>query len=448
MAQKEIIIKVDNNAIHLNPMLTVPIHLTNIPIKHLKFRTHEEIFWKVELLEYNEKTKCWKVKVVDYSASDIKNFDKQESTIEIERIAFEKFDWLNFERHLMSYHKINLISILENHDADGFFRQETKPAKVATSSVEALKTIPEIIPPSIPSASHFVATEHKPIVNTITVKFNVYFTEACFMLGYVIFKKHIKEVGREIDFKIMNDFILAEFENVKFWFAKKLKNRRFKVVALITTTDGEFTEATATSSDIDKITPELIESVKYQRTIALTKSPKLTDPDKSLFTAEEIFSKVESEDIEGNVFIQTEQDIVSILIDKNKIRNRKQLEYLSGSKQSERNKLRFTLCPNFGFLFLIEGKENNHFVWELLNSHATYIWSIDKSDIEIELQYKRIEASINTIRDSGRETYQRAYRNNHNYSDLVFRVIEHDNITSDFVDGFVKWKHKLDEQLT
>ena len=120
---------------------------------------------------------------------------------------------------------------------------------------------------------------------------------------------------------------------------------------------------------------------------------------------------------------------------------------MAGGKQTERQKLRYTLHPNFGFVFLIEGEQCNHFVWELLNSHATYVWSIGKSHKDIELQYKRIEATIGTVRSAGRDEYKRAYRNNHQDDDLVFTVIEHDQVNSNLKDGFLKWKSRLNEML-
>jgi hypothetical protein len=89
----------------------------------------------------------------------------------------------------------------------------------------------------------------------------------------------------------------------------------------------------------------------------------------------------------------------------------------------------------------------NHFVWELLNSHATYIWSIEKDEEEIDRQFTRIEASINSIRSFGRERYKQAYRSHHHDTQLVFSVIDHKRADSVFVDGFVTWKHKLNERL-
>lgn len=447
---KELIIKIDNQNIHLSPKLTVPIHHTNIPYEHCEFRSHRDIFWKVELLEYNKDNKCWKMKVVDYSANDINNFDRQKSTKEVERIAFEKFNWIELERLLTNYHKIKLLNVLNNHDTNRFYREEQKQkTDLAFSVADFSHQINEVnLSQTQYKAISFVPNEREPIIETLKVMFDVYFSDASFKLGYVTFSKIIKEIGDKLDFKIKNDHILAEFDNIKSWFAKKLKTKKFRVNAIIITTDSKVTEVTATSQEISMIDTELIDSIKYQRTIALTKSLRIIDTDKSLFTAEEIFGELDTDEIEGNVFSQNELDIFGFLLDNHKTRNRKQLEYLSGYKQAENSKLRFTLHPNFGFLFFVEGKDNNHFIWELLNSNSTYIWSIDKSEMAIELQYKRIEDSVNFIRDSGREEYKRAYRQNHHDSDLVFCEIKHDDITSNFVDGFVKWKHKLNEKIT
>jgi len=319
---KELIIKVDNQDIYLSPKLTVPIQQTNIPIEHCKFRSHEDIFWKVELLDYNPDTKCWKMKVVDYFTNEIKNFDRQKSTREVERIAFEPFDWLMFEHYLINYQKIKLLDILNNHDADRFFREEPKQKTVPAFSVANFsnQTIEDNLPQGQHNPTAFIPTERQPIIEIRRVEFIVYFSEAYFMLGYVTFSKNIKELGNKVDFKIKNDYILAEFENIKSWFAKKLKTKKFKVNATITTTDGKVSEVNATSPQIAMIDAELIDSIRYQRTIALTKSPRVSETVKSLFTAEEIFGEMETDDIEGNVFRQNKQDIISFLLDNNKTR--------------------------------------------------------------------------------------------------------------------------------
>lgn len=438
MGRKEIIIKVNNERIFINPQLSIPIQHTNIPTEFLTFRTHEDIFWKVEVLGYKADVKCLKVSVKEYGLKSISGFDQQEPSKPINTLFFEIFNWGELEPLLTYYHKSKLKEYIFNPNADYTPRydDETQPTFKYSSSLANLQY------------SDDQQFDSKTFTTTITENFGVYFTDCNFMLGYVTFKKYIKQLEKEVDFKISNEHILAEFDNIKFWFAKKLKVKKFKVFVSITITNNEVTETRATSEHINQITPELIDSVKYQRTFALTKEPKLSQPDKSLFTSEEIFSAMNSEDIEGNVFKQSENDILNFFLTEKDIRNRKQLTYLAGKKQSNNYKLRYTLNPNFGFLFLIEGEENNHFVWELLDSNATYIWSIEKGKQNVELQFKRIESIVNNVRASGRENYKRAYRNNHQDNDLVFRVLNHKNIGSKLVDDFPDWKSRLNEQLT
>jgi hypothetical protein len=217
---------------------------------------------------------------------------------------------------------------------------------------------------------------------------------------------------------------MKEFDNIKLWFSKMLKSKRFDVAAIITTIDRHFSESSATSSQIDMITPNIIESVRFNRALALTRPPKTTNPDKSLYSTEEIFNLIDPDIKDGNVFNQSEPEIIKSLTQNDHVRNRKQLEYLSVSKQSTRSKIHYTLNPLFGFLFLIEGKERYHFVWELLQSHATYLWSIDK------------------------EEYEKTYSNRNIGFNFNFKLIEHQDISANLTDGFTKWKSRLDELLT
>ena len=437
MGQKEIIIKIQNDRILFNPQLSIGIDHTNIPYKYLTFRTNQDIYWKVEMLEYLSSEKCLKVKILDYYATDVVSFTNQPAKSEIKRLVFVgKYDWSKLYPLLISYTRSKFVNLLYNIDIDPALKIENeglnnRPIEKAESII-------------------FKPFEHstEPVVSVITDDFWVEFNEAQFMLGYITFKKYIKRIRKNIDFKIPNDHILAEFGNIKYWFSKRLKTKKFHVKVSVRIIDNEVKETNATSNEIDLITPELIDSIKYLRTIALTKAPKENNLDKSLFTAEDIFSQIDTDDMEGNVFIQTEEDILNFLIEKVNVRNKKELAYLSGKKQSENHPIRYTLHPNFGFLFLIEGVENNHFVWELLNSNATYIWTIDKSDNDIKLQFKRIENIINTVRTNGREKYKNAYKNTHQDNDLIFRVINHKDIGSDLVDEFPRWKNKLNEQLT
>ena len=53
---------------------------------HMKFRFNDDIFWRIELIQYTEDKKCWQVKVTDYEVKNIDTFNKQKSIRQIERL--------------------------------------------------------------------------------------------------------------------------------------------------------------------------------------------------------------------------------------------------------------------------------------------------------------------------------------------------------------------------
>ena len=447
MPYRDIIIKIDNQNIQFSPTLSISVRQTNLPMESMTFRFHEDIYWRIELIEYHEDIKCWHVNVSDYSVKNIQPFSKQTTTRLIEKVVFNKLDWQKLEPLLFHYQAIKLIDILYNHDINTHGHSDAIPFRTESPFNQSSYEIPKEIP------NHSIQTHFEnrqipivPKVDYLKINFSVKFQDATFIDGFVVFKKTIKQVGIQVEFRIKNDYILEEFDNIKLWFSKMLKSRRFDVAAIITTIDRHFSEASATSSQIDMITPNIIESVKYDRTLALTKSPKTNNPDKSLYSTEDIFNLIDPEIKDGNVFNQSEPDIIKSLTQSDHVRNRKQLEYLSDLKQTTKSKIHYTLNPLFGFLFLIEGKGRYHFVWELLHSHATYIWSIDKDDKEVMILYSMIEDILNIIRLIGREEYKKTYSNRNLGFD--FKSIEHQDISINLDDGFTKWKSKLDELLT
>ncbi len=313
MAGKEIIICIDNNRVHFNSLLSIPIKNTNIPNESLTFRSHEKILWKVEMVEYIGIEKCLKVRVLEYQHGNFDIFDKQEPQKPINKLLFEKFDWPSLEPLLSSYQKIHLTSILSNIDSNLF--SNGQDTHIKHKKLEPLYN------------TQLIDVPVEGVPNKIEDEFWLNISDTQFKLGYVAFSKRIKGIDTIVEFKILNDHLLAEFENVKFWFAKILKTKKIKVLATVTLKGTTIIDSQATSVHIDKITPELIDSVKYQRTFGLTKPSKIKAIDKSLFTAEDIFNQFESEE-EGNAFKQSDFDILSLLLEKPNIRNKKQLHYI------------------------------------------------------------------------------------------------------------------------
>ncbi|MEO6681622.1 MAG: hypothetical protein ABIN48_02250 [Ginsengibacter sp.] len=414
----EIIIRVDNERIYFNPTVSISWSQTNIPKEHLKFK--KEVYWRVELIQYIEENKYWEVKVVDYSVAETETFSRQKPTREIRGLTIVPLEWEHLEPLLFMHVKAKLGEHIIDLKPDYVPRTEWR----------------------FPGNKQFLS---EPFLRTISIIFPVKFTEAHFSPGCINFTKRIPDVMQDVSFQILNEHILGEFEDIKNWFSKKIGGK-FIVKAIIETQDGEVTSVTATSTQIDSIGIDLIEGIKEERTLILIRSLKLRE-EKSLFSADEIFSQIDSADKEGNVFMQDENDVLNLLVEKGKIRNWRNLEYLSAEKQSENFKIKFTLHPEFGFLFLVEGEKNHHFIWELRNSNATYLWSVEKDENDVRQHFKRIEKTIHTVAILKREQYKRDYKSGLIDSDLKFYSIDHEKISSDEEGGFKKWKERLEGLL-
>lgn len=423
---RKVIIRISDGEIFFNDHFKLRDEQTNLALSQLKLPKNYTVYWLIQQKSYDRATQELFVQVDDYfyRLEDSNMFLEQQPKTAIERV------------HFTNLRKPQLIQ-----EAIAYYQKYVYPVHQWSETVEENEITDEILNP--------LKEENvleQPLSTTV-VSFWMPFKDAHFKLGYVTCRKYIDELRQVVDFQIENENLLAEYEYIKSYFPKILKKKKFLVEATIQHKgEQEIIEVDARSPELDSIDEDLIESVKTLRTESLIKRPKIADPDKSLFTSDDIFSTLDTDDPEGNIFKQSEEDILHFLIGVRKVRNRKQLEYLAGKKQSESAKLKFTLHPHFGFLFLIEGKTMYHFCWELLNSHATYIWSCDKRK-KLLLQYKRIERTINAIRDMGRQQYKASYRDCHIDEDLTFSVIQHDAVNSNLIDGFVQWKHRLNERI-
>jgi hypothetical protein len=427
MEKKEFIIKIDNNRIFFNPNLSVPFEQTNLPPnEYLKFKSN--IYWKVKLLEINALNHELKLDLLDYNCKDFTKFETQTATRnEPPRISFklpldlEKLDEVSFR---ISKGKLIELGYLDeiNH------RNTTVVQNTIIDNFNNPKSLSQI-EQKIREVKY--SDLLVPLENTQ------------FKTGCVTFNGRLKGIEEELFFNVENVHILEKFDFIKSWFVRKLKISKWKVDIIISWAGNTIIGIKATSKDVDKITPELIEGIKYDRTVNLLNYSSLEDSTQELFSVDEIFSQIDSEKKEKNTFEQSEKDILKILLSK-KGRNRKQLEYLSEEKQSLGYPLKFTIKPHFGFLFTVEGNENNHFVWELLETHATYIWSISKSVYEIEKQFKQVEKEI-SITKSGREKYRKNFQRD---KELTFEHINHDKIITKQDEHFVIWKNKLNEYLS
>lgn len=417
----------------------IPYSKTNLPKRVFAFRENRTIMWLVNLLGVDGP---FYVEVKSYSFEDHTRFESQQNELNIDRLIFEGLDWNLLEPLLTSYQTIAFASIAKNTAPKS--KGKVEPG-FGTAFGKQINPHQHLFPVSHESKNVFgtVDINHPAIISespfqqNINVNFSVPFSHVIFHDGYVSFQHRIKEVYSVVEFRIDNEYIRKEYDTVKNWFSRKLGVKRIEVQAIIKVESGDVISVEATSPEIQAINPALIEKIKEYRTLELVKAaPQLVD--KSLYTADDVFSALSFEE-KGNVFAQTDAQLLNILMQKTAVRSREQLQLLS-NYHSEEIKLRFTLKPSFGFVFLISCGGYNHFIWELLETHATYVWSIPEYLGEADEHYNQIEEIITGINKGGRQSYRRKYKNGETDKNAIFRFIEHNE-----GGGFMYWKIQLEK---
>jgi hypothetical protein len=444
--ERKRLIRITKNQIYLTPDVRLSLSQTSLKGTDISFRSVQDIYLEIEVIEYKKNDNSINVRVVDYEPKNVEKFKDQYAKSQVSFIKFEPLSWKNIEVHLSSYTKSKLEREKIVFNDGSSVVSEKKFEKL----VENLTKQPAIETPRINTLNNTFKqfSPREPIIETIYETGKIYFKDADFNLGFVSFCYKSKHLDETFNLKIENYFILTEFNSVKSYFPKAFGGKKqFNINVTFTLKDKVVTEIVTTSLEIAAINDTILESIKGERIAKLTSTPLRNSIDKTLFTSDDIFDSFDDNINDGNLFNQTEEDILNYLIGTRVVRNAKHLQFLAGSKHSTKQKLRFTLKPLFGFLFFIEGETKNHFCWELLDSHATYLWSFTKHDSDIKYQFKRIEETINLIRFKGREAYKHDYKTNNIDFDLTFCTIEHSDINSAIKESFVEWHHRLKERL-
>lgn len=250
-----------------------------------------------------------------------------------------------------------------------------------------------------------------------------------FRYGNVGFKYIDKESNQQFDFEIENVEFRPEFEVLKPYFIKILRLKMVMIDIYAEIENGVILSQLATSSDIENINREIVESVKFQflNKGFIGQTPALKQ---NILTANEL-PKAQS-------FYTDVESILEDLLKGKRYKHSQHIQFLAERHDRNVMKLRFVLQP-FSFVFLIAGEQNYHIILETLDTEeATYIWHTDKSKSMLIDTVKQIDKELSSIRDKGRQAYletdpQRFSRIVHDYSD--------DN------KGFVIWKGLLEERL-
>lgn len=426
-------LKISKNKIYLSNNNFIDIINTNFPKGSISFKQHLDTYLKVEISNYDKILKSLEVKIVDYSPIDIHPFNEQKLKKPIHALIFKELKWSKL-KSLLSHYKVNLPNLIPQA-----FTEEYKTPKL----YKDLRISDDLGMENDVILSNNNLREIQ--LNTKEVLYEVYieilFTELNFHRGYVSTIRTFNFYQGQIELKLYNNLFHPEYNYIKKYFANYFKKQSLNALVKIKTKGTEILTIECQCKVIENIDNNVIDNINTQRTLDLSKIREPNETEKSIYNADEIFSKLDNAE---NIFDQGEIDILSLIIENKSPRNVRQLAYLAGERHNVSEKIRFTLNPLFGFVFFINGKIRNHICWELLDSHATYLWSYDKS-ISIGSQVKFAEKNINTINLIGRMKYRSLIKNKEIKIESTFNVINHSK--SKKGDDFEIWKIKLLDKL-
>ena len=251
-----------------------------------------------------------------------------------------------------------------------------------------------------------------------------------FGYGNVGFEYVDKRSNQRFNFEIENEEFRPEFEVLKPYFIKVLKSKSVMIDIYAELENGVILSQLATSSDIENINKEIVESVKFQF-LNKTFVGQIPTSKQNILTTNELPKN-------QNIYSDAES-ILEDLLKVKQYKHSKHIQFLTDKHERNVMKLRFALQP-FSFVFLIAGEQNYHIILETLDTEeATYIWHTDKSKTAILEAVKQIDKELNIIKEKGRQAYLET--NPQNFSRIV-----HDY--SDNNKGFIIWKGQLEERLS
>lgn len=448
------IIKIYNGQVFYTKNDHVDLNQTNFSTEHSVFRNGKENYYEVEIvsIDKNEKILYLDFKFARFNCAQF--FNEQTRIGEFENVKFDKIHLDNIEVFSMGknivFHKDyvqnkiekvkievdNEVSIpTNNKKIDLLHHFEIKNADIISSN----ETIEEPV-------SKKETQDYELETFTLKKKFQVYFKDAEFKDGYVLVKKKIDFhfYLKKVELKIYNDQIISEYNYIRNYFGR-IFSKKFNVETEIQYNSNSFLGEKTTSIEIEKINEDIINRIKDERTAKVIKIKVDEDEEKAIFSVDELLSKINTKE-GGNIFKQDGEDVLKTLLNYKDIRSVKQFQYLGGLKHNMDQNIQFTLTPNFGFLFYVKGRKMDHFCWELLDSHATYIWSMEKEKT-LENVFSRINQTLFSVKTLKRNKYKKMKKNGEIDTDLNFNIIIHKKVKIGDVDNFIIWKNKVNEIL-
>jgi len=416
---KTIVFRISNRGVHYSAAGMWLWSATNLPEGGFRFGERESIYWEAEMLGYAAETARLRVRVLDYEAGPAGFALHRKMKRPVAALHFAALDGDAFKAQLSYYRTGALTDVLgeDNASEKTSFAPAAAPEKnVQNSETGAQKARPVSFP--------------YPIL------------DLTFANGGVKGRADLPGLADTLPFKIINDHIVAEFDAIKPFFVRALKRSTISVQTHLRFVDDEPRLDPATSAQIARINDGMLELFRARAIRSLLNFDPVKTVDKSLFTPEDVFASLDDDALGKATLPHDGHDLLAAILRHKPVRNARQLEFLAGRLHETDAKLRYVLRPDFGFVFLAVGQDAHHFILELLDSHATYVWSLPKDWETLSGQYRAVEREIAAIGAVGRSHYRRTLHFEHE-----FWFVVHENAEAGLADGFPRWRNRLLEGL-
>ena len=409
-----IVLRPTNERLYLTDELALPWAATNLGAGNFRFRTREPVYWEVEMTGYDRTSGTLAVRIVDYAARADQYQPARPARFAVRAVTFATLDREQFCDQLT------------------YYRAGELPLSRPGPPREVVSEVPN---PDGPPAS---SVGERSGSRSYALNFPVPLTELTIGDGYA--EGYYREWIGAIRYRIPNPHLRKEFHPIRAYFARSLRRKTVEVTAQLTfDAAGEPEILTARSPQLSRIDDRLLEVLRARTLQDLLRRPEETD--RRLFTPEELLSNYPTGDPVRVLLPPPGAELLEEILRRQDVRNAAQLAHLA-SRQEAGQKLRFVLTPRFGFVFFVRGEAMHHFLLELLDSHATYVWSLPREVGTLADHLERVTAEVQHLNAVGRSTYRRS----HTFP-YPFWTVRHDSIGSEFVDGFPRWKARVEEGL-
>ena len=411
---RTIVCRVDNTGVHFSNTLCLPWARTNLPAGAFRLPEHRPIYWELAMQSFEAKTLF--VVVADYEAAPNSFDPDRQARSELMALHFLPLDGTRLRAQLTYYE----IARLARH---------LLPEEPLGSEPEAA--------PKVPLQGVKEDAFRRP------VRFSVPLLDLNLRNGYATGSVELPAVPDALDFTIRNDRLLQEFDAIKAFFVRRLKRSTVRVSATLRHDDdrGFFLEG-ASSPDMDRIDDAMIQILRTRSLRDLLNGTSVRSVDKQLFTPEDLFESLEDERLGRATLPDEGLDLLNAILEARQVRNARQLSFLAGQLQAAGEPMRFVLRPQFGFVFLARGQDANHYILELLNSNATYGWSLPAGPKTAAEELQTIETELGKVADLGRQQYRRLL-----HFEQPFWYIVHEQSEAGVVDGFARWRNRVLERI-